>query len=281
MSLTALLDNRDVKDKFREEFEKPWFTAKEKLLAPPLTDHYSLVGRAFDYLLRFHAQRLNREVVAKPWIAEYAAELLGDDSRFSSTATTIIRRSKKEHLAFLRTGRFSDGLLRATLLLAQLDPFFRAGVLDEHLGRVNQKDVRDLRNLMSVVRPRMLKAKRACLLNPTFGKASQLVEGADVDFVVDDMLIDVKTTKNLEMGRDIFNQLIGYYVLYRIGGIDALPRSRKIKRLGIYFSRYGYLHVMRVCDIVNEGTLPRFVRWFRQRARKDYARPRFVLTANV
>lgn len=276
MSLTAFLDNRDVKDRFRAEFSKPWFTAKKEILAPPLTDHYGLVGTAFDYLLRFYAERLNAKAVAGPWIAERSAAsiLVSRDEllhREANRIIQIIQNARENHSSFLRTGRLTDGLLRSTLLLAQLDPIFRVGAgVDEHLGTVHQKDVTDLRNLFSLVSPPMLKAKRVCLLNPTFGKASNLVGGADADIVIDDLLMDVKTTKNLEMGREEFNQQVGYYVLYRIGGIDALPPRQRIRRLGIYFSRYGYLHVIPVRDVVNEKTLPRFLRWFEKRAQAEY-----------
>lgn len=33
------------------------------LLAPPLTDHYWLVGTAFDYLLRFYIKFLNPKAI--------------------------------------------------------------------------------------------------------------------------------------------------------------------------------------------------------------------------
>ncbi len=58
------------------------------------------------------------------------------------------------------------------------------------------------------------------MLNPTFSAASELVSGAG-DVVLDGTMIDIKVNKNLEMGRDIFNQLVGYYYLSCIGGIDG------------------------------------------------------------
>jgi hypothetical protein len=100
-------------------------------------------------------------------------------------------------------------------------------------------------------------------------KASELVGGADIDLVIDDMMIDVKTTKNLELRREHFNQLIGYYALYRIGGIGAMPRNHEIKRVGIYFSRYGYLHLIKIQDVIDENSFPRFLEWFVERATSE------------
>ncbi|KUK14961.1 MAG: Uncharacterized protein XD53_1610, partial [Petrotoga mobilis] len=51
MSLTSFLKNKDVKSAFERAFKKPQFDLQAELLAPPLTNNYSLVGTAFDYLL--------------------------------------------------------------------------------------------------------------------------------------------------------------------------------------------------------------------------------------
>ena len=50
MSLDSFLKLPDVREKFREEFEKPRLASDRQLLAPPLSKRYSLVGTAFDYL---------------------------------------------------------------------------------------------------------------------------------------------------------------------------------------------------------------------------------------
>jgi hypothetical protein len=51
MSLTSFLNkNSDVREQFKQEFQKPPLQVKKELLAPPLTKRYSTVGTAFDYL---------------------------------------------------------------------------------------------------------------------------------------------------------------------------------------------------------------------------------------
>ncbi len=98
--------------------------------------------------------------------------------------------------------------------------------------------------------------------------ASKLVGEADGDLLIDDLLIDVKTTKELSLEREAFNQLIGYYSLYKIDGIDGAPPQHEVKRLGIYFSRYAYLHVIRVEDVIDAQRFPQFLEWFKERANK-------------
>ena len=94
------------------------------------------------------------------------------------------------------------------------------------------------------------------LLNPTFGKASRMVGGADADIVAGGMLIDIKTTKKPKLDRRHFDQLAGYYALAAIGGIDGMDKfgagGSPIDKLGIYFSRYGKLHAFSVDDLARD-----------------------------
>ena len=68
----------------------------------------------------------------------------------------------------------------------------------------------------------------------TFGKGSELARGVDADLIIDNMLVDIKTTKSDSFTQDMYNQLLGYY---------ALSIFRKdldgIMQMGVYFSRYG------------------------------------------
>ena len=76
MSLTSFIKIKDVRQAFKREFKKPRLKVQRKLLAPPLTNHYGLVGMAFDYLLRFYIKRLNPDAVEHPWVSEASLQLL-------------------------------------------------------------------------------------------------------------------------------------------------------------------------------------------------------------
>jgi|GEM_PF-264206 len=269
MSLTSFLNNKDVKEKFKQEFPKPKFGIKRELLAPPFTNHYSLVGTAFDYLLRFYIKYLNPDAITKPWIAETVLEKIKNDAHLYKKASNIVSNAKEIYSVFIKTGQINEDIIKSALLLAQLDPVFRAGVVDENIGCIDNKDIDDLRNLFSLVGTRNFKANKICLLNPTFGEASNLVGGADCDIVLDDKLIDIKTTKKIEMQSRYFDQLIGYYTLYKIGGIDGAPPEHDIKSLGIYFSRYGCLCLIDVDNIIDKSTFFKFIEWFQERAGKE------------
>ena len=129
-----------------------------------------------------------------------------------------------------------------------------------------KKDLDDLRQLISVINTETIKTSHTCILNPCFGPEANKIMKADGDLVFDDTLIDIKTYKNLKMERRIFNQLIGYYTLYRIGGIRGMSPENEITKLGVYFSRHGYLHTYKVEDLIDESTYPDFIEWFKGRA---------------
>jgi hypothetical protein len=271
MSLTSFLRKKstaDVRQRFNAEFTMPHLSAMPEMAAPPLTENYSLVGSAFDYLLRFYIQRLNPKASTQKWIAEEA--VLDYESQ---KLNALLADAKSQHRKYLSSGKIDGKLLRSVLHLAQIDVLYRAGDDSYYgsVGIVDQKDIRDLRRLISLVQPKMFKTKKACVLNPTFGRASDLVWGADCDLVIDDALIEIKTTKISKVKRDYFDQLIGYYILFRIGRIKGLGKTHSIKRLGIYFSRHGYLWIFKVSDVIREKLSPKFLSWFKKRAKEEFS----------
>jgi hypothetical protein len=122
-------------------------------LIEPLTKHYALVGTAFDYLLRFAFQYRYAYTVDKPWIAEQATgelylflvQTFGKEK--ADMALQFVEEARKRHAQYLLNGTLTDNLLRSVLLLAQIDPFFRAGMLYEPFGEVDLQDIEDLRRL--------------------------------------------------------------------------------------------------------------------------------------
>lgn len=276
MSLTSFLENNsDVRDKFKQEFEKVPLRIKKDILAPPLTKNYSTIGTAFDYILRFYVKRLNKEIIDVNlnkgyWIAELSLGMLSRKQNLYAKAKDIILKAKELEKAFIETGEITDDLISSALSLAYLDPIFRARRGHDYIGKsIDKKDIKDIKKLISIVNPEYFKSQKICLLNPVFCE-SGLVGGADADLVIDDHLIEIKTSKNLELRLRHFQQLVGYYVLYHIGGFPRVEPKQEIKRLSIYFSRYAYLHTIEVKNLINQDTFPDFVEWFQERAKQEY-----------
>jgi len=295
MSLTSFLsNNQDVRDRFRQQFNKPPLATDKNLLAPPLSNRYTLVGTAFDYLLRFYVKRLNPDAVEKQWVAEHcltqpSSPLLDAGSDFdlvtgtivsytetklTKRAKQIIEQAKANYSAYLRSGRITDDLFKSALCLAQLDPIYRAGFIDKNMGNVQDEDVEDLRKLLSIVDPKLFKAKHLCLLNPTFGEASRLVGGADADLLIDDLLIDIKATEKLDFKTTFFHQLMGYVVLHEIARVGDLKPNPPLTKAGIYFARHAHLHVFQLDAVIDRDSFPEFVRWFKERTANEYPPPK-------
>lgn len=305
MSLTSFIKQTEVRKKFREQFPKPKFNIKKELLFPPLTKNYMEVGVAFDYLFRFGLKRNNPKAVERMWVAESALRdmpgftldlvtgksyfepdweisiyehtghksLMERKYRISERANRIILEAKSRYNRFLKSGRLTKNLIKSAIFLARLDGKVRSGVPSEKLDldNVDEKDITDLRNLIKGVNWDGLKAREICLLNPTFGEASRLVGGADADVVIDDTLIEIKTTIKWDFKRDYFSQLIGYYCLYCIDGIGGSPKKHKIKNFAIYFSRQAYLHFLPINQCIDNQRFIKFFEWVKGKV-ENYAK---------
>lgn len=291
MSLTTFVENEDVRDRFKAQFSKPSLPKGIEIRVPGLSKRYSLVGTAFDYLLRFYLKRSYPHAIERSWEAEEAlfsprspilkggvldaetGKLVEyQDTAESKKVRQLVEEARYQYRNYLSSGILSEELLRSVLWLAQIDPIMRAGYIDPNLGSVHSEDVQDLKSLISIVKPETFKAKAIVLLNPTFGKASRLMRGADADVLTDDLLLDVKTTLKLDLQANVFNQLLGYYVLSQIDAIGEIQPRIQISRLGIYYSRYGYLFAFNIEDVTDISTISSFIDWFKGRAEEELER---------
>ncbi len=288
MSLTWFITIPEIRERLRKEFAMPKVAIKKEIVAPPLTTQYSETGTAFDYLLRFYIEKHNPTAVSREWIAETALNHLldGRKKREGSGKSVdyfekeikgvqkVIRRARRDLNTYLvsKTLRMSDRLLGSATLLAPIDGIYRgvAHYPGAPKTKIDKNEVADLRNLINVVNPDKFHASKVCLLNPTFGETARLIGGADADLLIDDMIIDIKTTKHLQFLRRDFDQLLGYYILNKIDGMNGITPKPKVRKVAIYFSRFAYLHVYELNKIINRDTLPIFIDWFAGKAKKCY-----------
>ncbi len=297
MSLTAFLKIKRIRDEFRRTFKKPRMVLDAELLAEPMTNHYGLVGTAFDYLLRFYIKRLNPGAVDTEWVSEKFVKTLIpnlpdiDKDEFlrateqmnpllSNPRTKdlfdVVEFAREVYRNYLQSGEMTRDVYEAAILLAHIDIIYRTGQIYDDFGKIDERDIKDLQNLISIVNPKHFKCHGTCILNPEFGKASVLVGGADCDLIMDDAIIDIKTTKILDFKRKYFNQLIGYYILYRIGGIDGANAEIKINKIGIYFARHAYMVKINIDDIAPQDVFDNFTKWFKEQAVKEYEHNKFL-----
>lgn len=65
------------------------------------------------------------------------------------------------------------------------------------------------------------------------------VLGGDFDIIVDDCVIDIKTNTKYGLKRNDLNQIVCYFFLIKIYGLNRQPF--KLNKMGIYLARYDYL----------------------------------------
>jgi hypothetical protein len=192
----------------------------------------------------------------------------------TEAAQKILEYAKDIYRSYMATAEMTDDVIRAAVFLARLDWIYRSGYVDlaSTFGPVAQPLIDELRELCSLLDRDVFKAKAFCVLNPTFGEASQLVGGADADVVIDDTIIEVKTVKDGRLDPRMFRQLIGYYILNQIGGING-DRNRigQIRHLGVYFSRHGELLKFSAASVMKASSnLWQLVQWFKSKAEQYY-----------
>lgn len=263
MSLSSLLEKTDVKEYLKGTLKRPHASRPREIVAPPKTSNYQHMGIAFDYALRWKFQYLHpRPIVPARWTADAAVPLISDPATKES-AKRVLSRARRRLKSFLATGDVTEEMLISALEVARLDPVFRAGRGFEHIGaNEDPLDVEDLRGLLDVVPSSLLDKKRVCILNPVFNE-SALVGGADADMVLGNLLLDLKVTHDSKVYRSYFNQLIGYYLLFRLGGLAGLQRQPSIRRIGVYMARFGSVVSWNLEEIGSERQFAEAERWLR------------------
>lgn len=268
MSLTSLISqDKELRNKIKSLFSLSKLDKTKLLIAEPMTKRYALMGIAFDYIFRFNLEKINdRKTVLKPWIAEQAVARLNPYDDSYQIGMDIINEVKYLKNEFIKKGEISEDLIKQTIRMSYLDAIIRSGTGHEYIGiDADYNDVIDIMNLYKLINDDTFSARHICLLNPTFGAASSLVGGADADFIIDDKLVDIKTTKKIELNINNLSQIVCYFALNKINkNING-----DINEIGVYYSRFGYLFLFNIMDAVeSESILNEFISWFEERIKK-------------
>jgi hypothetical protein len=153
------------------------------------------------------------------------------------------------------------------LRLAKLDEVYRSHTLIPDFAEAAESEVAELVDLLAVVPFEEFADCKRLMLNPEFGDASELVGGADADLIIDDLLIDVKTTKDARIKSDHLDQLMGYFILARRAR-EADPTFPEIRRLGFYYSRFAYFWVWDISALATTAEFLTAEVWFIEEAEK-------------
>lgn len=309
MSLTSLLSRPDVTAKVNSLRPRMPRKVSAPLRVQPRSNHYMIVGTAFDYLLRFELQRKAPHAVAKRWVAEHVPNIIWrehdngtsfvhltkDDKGIISLASesmeadeelarevagrarNVVENARTAVATYLKnkspTRPEQVDLATHAIRLAKLDGMYRALRLDPSFEDADHADVEDLLDMLAIVPIDSLIHSELLFLNPTFEESSKLVGGADTDLISGDMLVDFKTTKRSEMRAKDLDQLLGYFFLARNQRrVDSgFP---EIKKLALYFCRHGYLWVLDTTTWMEHPEFSQIEDWFFKRANEVFGASR-------
>lgn len=273
MSVTSLLKLADVRkqlDRLVPDYPR---RISAPLVAPPVTRSYALVGTAFDYALRFELERRCPHVQTKPWVAEAAMNVWQISMMTLTRAETILMNARCDVSTYVKDPAPSVET-RATMAahaihLAKLDAVYRAAYVDPNMDIAESGDVDDVMRLLDIAPYEELTNPSTLWLNPTFGRYSEIVGGADCDLVSGDRLIDVKVTKNDAILPNYMRQLVSYAILGR-GVRNDDPTWPSVRHIGIYFARHGHLWTLPSAAIFENPAYEDVEAWYFERATKEF-----------
>ncbi|AKT37687.1 hypothetical protein [Chondromyces crocatus] len=290
MSVCDLITNSEVKallDRVIPSYDRmlrlPIRVASRSRRAP-------LIGTAFDYALRFELQRRCPQARDQGWVAEHALHVLnaGYLSEGADPFTTAqlaervrcrvddARVFQREHLRQKQPDRaWMERLADHALRLARLDSLYRAGYHGPELFAENSTALREeVLALLACVPREIFTGRGEVLLNPTFGKYSSWVGGADADLITDDRLIDIKVVAQPNVERGMVRQLVAYLILATCARRDG-ELMPPIAWIQLYFARHGHLWSMPAASILEHPAYAEVERGILQVARAMNA-PRFL-----
>ena len=266
MSLTSFIQEPNVREllvRFRPKFKR---LIREDPVVASKSGKPSIVGTAFDYLLRIEIQRRYKLGSATSWVADMAASLPRIEKKDGSTqyidfmkgevvdhlhplqvyeqTTGILQDARAAHREYLNSEEpakeLSDQMAYYSVLLAKMDLASRTGRLYPDFWIAEYDIVIELLELLDIVPWPEFELGNDIRLNPTFEKASSMVGGADADLLSENRLVDIKTKSKNEFSSTDLDQLLGYYFLI----LKANERNNVLpvpQKAGIYLSRFGVL----------------------------------------
>lgn len=181
---------------------------------------------------------------------------------------------------FVQTGNLSADLANYLLKMSNLDTLYRTMRVNfsppntdrAFVEPIPQHEIDDLLALNEAIPKDMFRGE-TIWLNPDLSILNIDIEPpprkrvgggvkADADVIVDDMIVDIKTSRKKitqTLPLQDFCQLIGYFALASLEG------KHKIRRLGIYYARFGYLFEFPVPRALPKtGGRDAFLEWFRR-----------------
>ncbi len=289
MSLTSMIDGKNekdiqlqeimkkivpTKDMFKTNSGKKPFSRDYELLTSNILEtnyQYTIVGNAFDYLMRFEIARVvdcNAQEIYKNIVAERGLDILKrfvDKNMYEMLSDKYNRSISIVSKYVLGKESEDKKLILSSCFLGRLDIITRTGMppQDIETSLINdepQNIIDDLKSLLDIFRSDfivsgLVKPDSDVVFNPHFGIIAMFVGGADADIYIDGVLYDIKTTKNNGFKWRDSAQITGYYLLNELAKAIEISDEianlicRDIYRIAFYKPRFGEIEYIDIKDL--------------------------------
>lgn len=187
---------------------------------------------------------------------------------------------------YIQTGMNTEGVVKAALINAGWKP--QKSVHSWINREAFEEDVLDeMEALFELLRRHDWTDGTTVLHKPNFGSHQHILPGQG-DFIVDDLLVDIKTTENPTFSKSFWRQLLMYYLLTDIQrilhDIDGRTYEREpfdeeypeINRVGVYFARYGELQSIEMDSVITDREeYEEFRAWIVDKAIEENRHPQY------
>lgn len=229
------------------------------------------VGRAYDFWLRAYIQRLNNKLVEDELslVVQTGIETVLEradlnDITKSSLKNGIDRIWDKRRKYITEEEDISlQEVLKDSLVLAHFEQICRERNQNKEIipfAEVSNNDLQDLINIvnLTVKIKKFFKTDKNIVMNPTFGKYSKAVGGADADFIIGHTIFDIKTTTYYNYKEDYIWQLLGYYLLSKYD--ENFPVE--IEQVALFYARFNKIIYFSIKDLKEIFKLDLFSKYF-------------------
>lgn len=247
---------------------------KDTLVAPRYPSAApDTVGTAYDFWCRAFIQRLNeKEIEIEISRQVLSGILVANEYQFINEEETELLFKNVEIIWKIRSNFINKvpvsekELLIGCLILANCEQMYRSKKIQneqqDSLLTIRNADYYDLKQLTKTNErvPRLFQSQKEIYMNPTFGDYSKIVGGADADYIMGNMLVDIKTSQYGSINQEYINQLLGYYFLSKFD--ETFPCD--IQQIGIFYPRYNKLAFCQISDIEQVVNLNQFSSYFKE-----------------
>lgn len=261
MNVSTIINNEKYQLKLEKYIDYPIYKVKNELKYYNNPKNHDLIGHAYEIMFQLFYLKENERtdifvlkcfkdfyklgVLSKRISSEYKRKL----NKIIKLYTNIEKRIKN----YLTNKKYKldNRILKDILYLSQL---VRIRDLEDifKLKKIKKKDIRDLKILKESLFEYNDLIKKDILFNVSLRNNDLNISG-ELDLVLSNTIIDIKTVTENKITKKFINQLVLYYLL---------TKNKNIKKVGILFSRYGCLKLFHIRDIISEKNERKLVKFF-------------------